>query len=752
MIALSLAVCCGALTGCSVKELIEDFNEFVQDNLLDDLAPEAPSSDYGDGGDDDDDNDDDDDDDNDNNDNDDDNNDNDNDDNDDDTALTPLIEIVDGGLPGNDGTSVARLPNGTAFVAAAKEGVLTIYTVLGNAMSREIIADNAASPAIAIDLAGRLHLAFRTTDEPTRVIHAVKEDGVWSPSVVGVDTGMVAPGLFLDEGDSPHVAFAQAGLGVAYAYRIDGTWQVEPVEGSLENAGRHFSLAIDAGGTPHLAYALDGIVKYATRTAKGWQATAFCAGGVESAHALRLGPSGRPQVAFRADDSLRLGVFDGIAWQYEQIDTAEQTGRFASLFVDAEGSRHVVYANPDRNELRYATDASGDWEALTVFTASTGEAGTWTALVRGEDAVLYAAFFATEGLGLATGDGGAWDVRLLDGGGTVGLYAAVAADEGGNPHAAYFDLTHRRLKYARKTGIDWSLEVVDQSADLGYYPSLAVDAAGFAHIAYYDRDHGDLRYTTNLLGPWTAIVVDAADDVGLNPALVLDAGDRVHITYFSAIGFGTLSYATNADGPWRTEIVDAAGDMGFYSSLAVDAAGAAHVAYQDRTAGAVLYATNESGLWAISSVDASGTAGAYVNLLLDEGGGAHLIYRAEATGALRYAHRGPDDTFWQRETIDTPGLFFSPSAIIDAGGVLHLIYYLADPPQVVYVWGASGAWTQATLDTGPVLSGVTSLAIDSAGWLHAAYAGSSSLKAALLQAERGLLTRSAQATLAPCKR
>ncbi|MDP8222740.1 MAG: hypothetical protein P9L99_05215 [Candidatus Lernaella stagnicola] len=737
---LMAVLCLFLLAGCSVKELIEDLNEFAQDNILDGLVPgdaapplpdlpgggEEPLPGPAGAGDDDDD-------DNDNNDNDNDDNndddDNDDDDNDDNDTSAPLIDIVDGGLPGNDGTGVARLPNGTVYVTAVKEERLYLYARRAGLVSREWLASDAASPVLAVDVANRPHVAYRTTEETPRLIHMVKEDGVWRPSVVAEGIAKASPGLFVDPGGIPHVLFGSTDHGIVYAYLLDGAWVSETVE-SAATTSAHVSVAVDRRGAVHAAYAVAGEVTYALRDGS-WNVTRLATGSIGSAHALRLGPDDQPRLAYRSGGALWLGVYDGATWQTDVVDNHDDAGRFASLAVDDQGVHHLVYADGVLSELRYASDDRGAFESFVVAASADEELGGWTDLSVGADGVLHAGYFATEGLGLAERDGDSWNLDYLDGSGVVGLYAAVAADAAGDTVAAYFDLTNHRLKLARRDGPDWNVEVVDQSADTGYYPSLALDDAGYVHVAYYDRDHARLMYTTNLLGPWTPLVVDGDGDTGLNPSLALDEAGRAHISYFSDAGFGTLRYATNRDGPWETITIDNAGDMGFYSDIVVSVDDTVRIAYADRTHGAVKLAENVGGVWKTEVVDASQFSGAYVNLLVDNTGATHLVYRAELTGALRYARRDAGDSTWRPETIATPGLYFSPAAALDAQGVVHVMYYLAAPSQVMHAWGVAGVWSEEIFDVGPVLSGGVDLEIDAAGWLHVAYGGSASLKIGL---------------------
>lgn len=77
---------------------------------------------------------------------------------------------------------------------------------------------------------------------------------------------------------------------------------------------------------------------------------------------------------------------------------------------------------------------------------------------------------------------------ILEAGPDVGLYTSTVVDAGGNIHMSYYDLTEKRLKYARgKPGGDSFSFVhypVDFQGDTGRYTSIAVEGNGQIGIAY----------------------------------------------------------------------------------------------------------------------------------------------------------------------------------------------------------------------------------------------------------------------------
>ncbi len=128
-------------------------------------------------------------------------------------------------------------------------------------------------------------------------------------------------------------------------------------------------------------------------------------------------------------------------------------------------------------------------------------------------------------------------------------------------------------------------------------------------ISYYDATLGDLKFVCRRFGNyWRPVqTVDSAGNVGLFSSLAFDAQSRAHIVYY-ALDTGDLKYARQSDSGWVVETVDAEGDVGYYPSLAIRLDGRAFISYYDRS-----------------------------------------------LASVKVAQRGPDDTVWQIEVIETVG-------------------------------------------------------------------------------------------------
>jgi hypothetical protein len=128
---------------------------------------------------------------------------------------------------------------------------------------------------------------------------------------------------------------------------------------------------------------------------------------------------------------------------------------------------------------------------------------------------------------------------------------SIAVDGAGNPHIAYMDGTHRRLKYVYRKGDNWEREVVDQLVGRGDNidrVSLMLDSRNRPHIAYYDSGLGELKYATRTDNGWQTEVVDNGGNVGMYPSLCFTKSDEPHISYYD-VSNGVLRVAYRNNHP-----------------------------------------------------------------------------------------------------------------------------------------------------------------------------------------------------------
>lgn len=189
------------------------------------------------------------------------------------------IEMIAGGCPGHNGTSLAAMPDGSFALAAVKGRSLFVYHVqIQGTTTKELVAHYATSPTIAVDGDGALHVLFINNEDPDneRLVYGNNRNGNWLFETVAAfddDAPLVDPVLRLAVDSAGHAHFVYIevttsrslqGVG-KYGTNASGSWIVENVvEGETINYDT-ISLAIDSQNVAHVVYAFDGQVVYASR-------------------------------------------------------------------------------------------------------------------------------------------------------------------------------------------------------------------------------------------------------------------------------------------------------------------------------------------------------------------------------------------------------------------------------------------------------------------------------------------------------
>ena len=200
----------------------------------------------------------------------------------------------------------------------------------GNAWSYEAVTGSGAfmyglNTSIAIDSAGDPHIAYCNslgwTSDGDLMYATRPGGGAWQISTVA--TGGIRgrfPSLALDETDRPHLAWLDADSGAPVNQTIQGfvqygvlngaSWDIEQID-TLDNvtlgsnhARKSASLALDARGRPHVAYADKRDIKIASKAGETWVTSSIVhqeADTYKGLVVLRIRNDGIPGVVFWQD-------------------------------------------------------------------------------------------------------------------------------------------------------------------------------------------------------------------------------------------------------------------------------------------------------------------------------------------------------------------------------------------------------------------------------------------------------------------
>jgi len=196
---------------------------------------------------------------------------------------------------------------------------------------------------------------------------------------------------------------------------------------------------------------------------------------------------------------------------------------------------------------------------------------------------------------------------------------------------------------------------------------------------------------TSTTAQWRLETIDAAKTVWQG-SLVMDAANGLHVGYRRSDG---VAYATNSSGQWVGTLIDGAAGAFGDTAIAMGPTGAVHVSYKDSGSGALKHATNASGSWVSSTIDTIGFGSA---IAVDSANRIHVSYRASGD-FLAYAVNASGS--WTRELVaGFAGSAIHTSLAIDTAGAAHIAYAVGSGIcDVRYATNASGAWVDTLLAT-----------------------------------------------------
>ena len=235
-----------------------------------------------------------------------------------------------------------------------------------------------SSPVASIAAgADRIHIVY--TGSPPILKHAVKFDGRWSKEIVDerASGGSQGLSLVLDDHNDPHVSYCGYpshrgnSCSLKHAFMSAGVWHNEMIDSTSTGLGRTgavVSALAMQGSVPHIVTMTNHGFQYTLRYASketGWFIETITEDGGEDV-AMSLDSQGRPHVAWAVENVIRHAWRSEEEWRTEQFsESAEPTWSIIDVAVDAQDKIHVVHVYEDgvRHLVRNGTD---DWEAETV--------------------------------------------------------------------------------------------------------------------------------------------------------------------------------------------------------------------------------------------------------------------------------------------------------------------------------------------------------------------------------------------------
>ncbi len=489
---------------------------------------------------------------------------------------------------------------------------------------------------------------------------------------------------------------------------------------------------------------------------------------------------------------LFIPAFSGYAaipmpnWKTRLVNSENMEGVLADKFsiaADSSNFQHVCYVDMATHTIRYKTNSSGYWKENTVTAFDSNfilKHFDITVTTTGKVYILYS---TADSLKLAVSDNpGKWEIIDLYNGAC--LQNSIAAGHAGKIHVSF--IRDQTLYYVTSISGRWVVFTVDNSGSITGDIAMAADDAGTVHIAYYERNSRDLKYAAKLINEnqWQIRPVSSLYGYNNNaPSLdiSIDPSNFTHISYiksnYPAQPYSlALVYANNKSGTWQTDVIDQWEVRRHHTcAIAVDSHGLPHIVYQGRSY--LKHATNPGNGWRIQDVkllDVESGSGAalgpvklaadtsdflhavyshfdrqntrrqyylttssqtwradevrntsvgdfgYISAAGDPVRGAHITYE-DNQKRIMYTHHNGDympPGFPFTTVVDAGGNNSNPVIGIDAGRTLHICYEKKDQG-LYYAHSAAGTsgWTIEPIEPGHI----PALYVEPSGRLHLAY-------------------------------
>jgi hypothetical protein len=664
-----------------------------------------------------------------------------------------IIDTVDQGVRNGTDSSLALDSAGYAHISYLKvsypddDGQLMYAYEDGTGWHFETVdsaQDTGYDTSIVLDSSGYPHIFYEQREPVSCLKYAYKDATGWHTEVAKTRTGLwpdCALAMDLDASGHAHTCFYQYSGGgdwtLQYGYRGGSGWVFEKicdVDDVLSFFRGDSAIAIGSSGTVCVAF-MSGAESYdlmfAYGTSGSWTIeTVDSASRVCRQVSLDLNASGWPHIAYfdgsvyagEANNDLHYAYKDTSGWHTEIVDTAGNTGWYASIAVGSDGYPQISYFQYDLSQLKYAHKDFGGWH---IETADNGGYVGWHSSIQLDAAnaphVAYYEWHSAYALKYAVREGGAWSTETVASGGAVGRYSSIAVEDDASPHISYYCGIHSDLKHAWQYSGIWHSEVVDSTGDVGQYTSIAIDRSQYSHISYYDDTNGSLKCAYQDGSGWHTATIDSDGDVGMYTSIALGPSGYAHISYYDSTN-SRLKYAFVDSGGWHTEAVDDAGSVGMYTSIALDASSHPHISYYDSTHSSLKHAFKDSGGWHVETVDDAGSVGKHTSIALDASGRPHISYHDSTNANLKYACQGAGD--WQIETVDAgPYVGTETSLAIDPYGRRHISYFAyrgGDETvyDLKYAFWDTTQWSTEYVETGCDAGRYSSIALDRLGGRH----------------------------------
>lgn len=343
---------------------------------------------------------------------------------------------------------------------------------------------------------------------------------IWSWKTETVDISAKFTSLTADSQGNVHLAYfadQQEVKGVKYAFRAasQSKWYTMLVKPTGEAVT---GIVLDSDGNPHICYT-NGAVYYVEFDGKRWSSQEIAPNSGTRSYecSVAVAKDGTPYVSWYHEFTpthtlyghFKYAVLQDGRWLARTVDFDNQTGKWNSMVLDAQGYPRISYSSWDKGAMKYAYWDGKQWNIRIVASGETdpksGAAhGLGSSLVLTPDGMAHISYVALvkgmtgdAALMYASQSAGKWITEKVDSTLSTeswqGVRTSLALDRDGFPHITYED--GGALKHAYWNGNRWQVQMIAPGGADPYYrnSAIAVSPDNKLFLSYRDPDDGSLK-------------------------------------------------------------------------------------------------------------------------------------------------------------------------------------------------------------------------------------------------------------------
>ncbi|MCC6160035.1 MAG: hypothetical protein IT350_18425 [Deltaproteobacteria bacterium] len=539
-----------------------------------------------------------------------------------------------------------------------------------------------------MDAEGNLHVVFTyrpfSNEDVRELRYATDESGDWEIATILVDDRGEYPEFDMEvdpDTDVVHLVYNQFERDderVHYATWDHGVFSTEVLATPPLYSG-WLNIDLDANGNPHVMYYDDDGMHYWRKTTGDWED--------EIAHPemapwdLFIDAEGIVRVAGDGDADLALysGYRTDDGWVFEKLDDCIDMLSSVTMDRDGAGNLHFVYSDRLGHNVRYATNASGEWVFYQIGTSALRNARNMISAVDagGKIHIVHRQHYDYPiALFYDTNADGTWKRYGIAANHVFSTDKSVMDAEGGIHFLSTSDLYSRIHHGLLKDGV-WSQELLDQEQESYSFPqdgAIAIGPNGVLHVVWGNEVDGYLRYGKKIGNDWEFENIMTGLNGFSDIHVAIDEAASPHVAFAGSNGVAQISrYIRKTGQDWIVEDIN---DTLFIADFILDEEEVPTVAYRGPVPvsdGPVLAHRIGADNWDEELIDelAIGTNSIYLQKATD--GSLHALVGGMTTDyGLYYIHN--DSGMWVTESLPVANAGYQEENMyIDNAGTAHFV-------------------------------------------------------------------------------